>query len=272
MMWMLFQMQCMRKTLFLPTTTVFITMVTQMMVPVTVLQLLTQYMGQTVITRTYCLLITMVFITKLAQTHPRQRVPVIQLLPLILMVLLQTLQMMDMEVHLQVLLIAMEHLLQIVIMKKTLYHNTTMEFIMMGGQAQRLQVVPAILRLQVILMVPPLQHSPIVTDLLLQIVITRRTYYPSITMVFITKVVQPHQMTMVPAIQLLLLIPMVLLLLIHMVLPVTHPPPVMLQLLLAMQGLLRRFQLQGQDLSLAVTKILRLTSCPSISSLRSTLV
>merc|ERR1711892_305614 len=119
--------------------------------------------------------------------------------------------MMDMEVHLQVLLIAMEYLLQIVIMKKTLYHNTTMVFIMMGGQAQRLQVVPVILRLQVILMVPPLQHSPIVTDLLLQIVITRRTYYPSITMV-----VQPHQVTMGPAIQLLLLILMALL--------VTHLP------------------------------------------------
>merc|ERR1711892_1446797 len=135
--------------------------------------------------------------------------------------------MMDMEVHLQVLLIAMEYLLQVVIMKKALYHNTTMVFIMMGGQAQRLQVVPAILRLQVILMGLPLHHSPIVTDLLLQIVITRRTYCPSITMVFITKVVQPHQMTMVPAIQLLLLILMVLL--------VTHLPPVMLQLLLAMQ-------------------------------------
>merc|ERR1711892_1538595 len=172
--------------------------------------------------------------------------------------------MMDMEVHLQVLLIAMEYLLQIVIMKKTLYHNTTMVFIMMGGQAQRLQVAPVILRLQVILMVHPLQHSPIVMDLLLQIVITRRTYYPSITMVFITKVVQPHQMTMVPAIQLLLLILMVLL--------VTHLPPVMLQLLLAMQDLLIRHQLQGQDLSLAVTKILRLTSCLSISSLRSPLV
>merc|ERR1712123_429990 len=172
--------------------------------------------------------------------------------------------MMDMEVHLQVLLIAMEYLLQIVIMKKTLYRNITMVFIMMGGQAQRLQVVPVILRLQLILMVPPLQHSPIVTDLLLQIVITRRTYYPSITMVYITTVVQPHQVTMGPAIQLLLLILMVLL--------VTHPPPVMLQLLLAMQGLLRRQQLQGQDLSLAVTKILRLTSCPSISSLRSPLV
>merc|ERR1712106_558911 len=152
----------------------------------------------------------------LAQTHPRQTVPVILLLLLILMLLLQILQMMDMEVHLQVLLIAMEYLLQIVI--------------------------------------------------------TRRTYYPSITMVFITTVVQPHQVTMVPAIQLLLLIPMVLLLMILMVLLVTHPPPVMLQQLLAMQGLLRRHQLQGQDLSLVVTKILRLTSCPSISSLRSPLV
>merc|ERR1712106_197749 len=172
--------------------------------------------------------------------------------------------MMDMVVHPQVLLIAMEYLLQIVIMKKTLYHNTTMVFIMMGGQAQRLQVVPVILRLQVILMVPPFQHFPIVTDLLLQIVITRRTYCLSITMVFITTVVQPHQVSKVPAIQLLLLIPMVLL--------VTHLPPLMLQHLLAMQGLLRRHQLQGQDLSLAVTRILRLTSCPSISSLRSPLI
>merc|ERR1712123_53385 len=180
--------------------------------------------------------------------------------------------MMDMEVYLKVLLLAMEYLLQIAIMKKTLYHNTTMVFIMMGGQAQRLQVVPVILRLQVILTVHPLQHSPIVTDLLLQIVITRRTYYPSITMVFITTVAQAPQVTMVPAIQLLLLIPMVLLVLILMGLLVTHPPPVMLQLLMAMQGLLRRHQLQGQELSLAVTKILRLTSCPSISSLRSPLV
>merc|ERR1711892_644769 len=172
--------------------------------------------------------------------------------------------MMDMEVYLQVLLIAMEYLLQIVIMKKTLYHNTTMVFIMMGGQAQRLQVVPAILHPQVILMVHPLQHSPIVTDLLLQIEITRRRYYPSITMVFITTVVQPHQVTMGPAIQLLLLILMVLL--------VTHLPLLMLQQLLAMQGLLIRQQLRGQNLSLAVTKILRLISCPSISSLRSPLV
>merc|ERR1712106_1224695 len=101
-------------------------------------------------------------------------------------------------------------------------------------------------------------------DLLLQIVITRRTYYPIITMVFITTVAQAHQVRKVPAIQLLLLIRMVLL--------VTHPPPVMLQQLLATQGLLRRHQLQGQYLSLAVTKILRLTSCPSISSLRSPLV
>merc|ERR1711892_434854 len=151
--------------------------------------------------------------------------------------------MMDMEVHLQVLLIAMEYLLQIVIMKKTLYHNTTMVFIMMGGQAQRLQVVPVILRLQVILMVHPLQHYPIVTDLLLQIVIMRRTYYPSISMVFITTVAQAPQVRMVPAIQLLLLILMVLL--------VTHSPPVMLQQLLAILGLLRMLPLQGQYLSLA---------------------
>merc|ERR1711892_1634272 len=109
---------------------VFITVVTHMMVPVTVLQLLNQYMGQIMITRTYCLLITMVFITMLAQTHPRQRVPVILLLLLILMVLLQTLLMMDMEVHLQLLLIVMEYLLQIVIMKKTFYLNITMVFIM----------------------------------------------------------------------------------------------------------------------------------------------
>merc|ERR1711892_1591683 len=137
-------------------------------------------------------------------------------------------------------------------------------FTMMVDQPQQLQVVPAILHLQVIPMVRLLKHFRIVTDLLLQIVITRRTYYPSITMVFIITVAQAHQVTKVPAIQLLLLILMVLL--------VTHPLLVMLQQLLAMQGLLRRLQLQGQDLSLAVTKILRLTSCPSISSLRSTLV
>merc|ERR1712106_548756 len=121
-------------------------------------------------------------------------------------------------------------------------------------------------------MVLLLKQFWIVTDLLLQIVITRRTYCPSITMVFITTLAQAHQVTKIPAIQLLLLIPMVLLLLILMVLPVTHLPPVMLQQLLAMQGLLRMLPLQGQDLSLAVTKILRLTSCPSISSLRSPLV
>merc|ERR1719483_1892474 len=101
-------------------------------------------------------------------------------------------------------------------------------------------------------------------DLLLQIVITRRTYCLSITMVSITRVDQAHQVTMVPAIQLLLLILMVLLM--------THPPPVMLQQLLAMQGLLRRLLVRVQDLSLAITKILRLTYCPSISSLRSPLV
>merc|ERR1711892_1458589 len=145
-------------------------------------------------------------------------------------------------------------------------------FTMMVDQPQQLQVVPAILLLQVILMVRLLKHFRIVTVLLLQIVITRRTYYPSITMVFIITVAQAHQVTKVPAIQLLLLILMVLLLLILMVLLVTHPLPVMLQQLLAMQGLLRRLQLQGQDLSLAVTKILRLTSCLSISSLRSPLV
>merc|ERR1711892_1357804 len=137
-------------------------------------------------------------------------------------------------------------------------------FTMMVDQPHLLQEVPAILLLQVIPMVLLLKQFLIVTDLLLQIVITKRTYYPSITMVFIITVAQAHQVTKVPAIQLLLLILMVLL--------VTHPLPVMLQQLLAMQGLLRRLQLQGQDLSLAVTKILRLTSCPSISSLRSTLV
>merc|ERR1711892_142866 len=124
-------------------------------------------------------------------------------------------------------------------------------FTMMVDQPQQLQVVPAILLLQVILMVRLLKHFRIVTVLLLQIVITRRTYYPSITMVFIITVAQAHQVTKVPAIQLLLLILMVLL--------VTHPLLVMLQQ-------------QGQDLSLAVTQILRLTSCLSISSLRSPLV
>merc|ERR1711892_122113 len=143
---------------------------------------------------------------------------------------------------------------------------------MTEDQQNLLRVVPVILLLTVIPTVLLLQHCLIVTDLLLQIVITRRTYYPSITMVFITTLAQAHQVTKVPAIQLLLLIPMVLLLLILMVILVTHPPPVMLQQLLAMQGLLRRLQLQGQDLSLAVTKILRLTSCLSISSLRSPLV
>merc|ERR1711892_1524620 len=107
---------------------------------------------------------------------------------------------------------------------------------MTEDQQNLLRVVPVILLLTVIPTVLLLQHCLIVTDLLLQIVITRRTYYPSITMVFIITVAQAHQVTKVPAIQLLLLIPMVLLLLILMVLLMTHLPPVMLRLLLAMQG------------------------------------
>merc|ERR1711874_234671 len=250
-MWMLLQMLSMRRNLCL-----LITGQAQAPVLVIKLQCLILCMSRGVIfKRIFSLLITMGFITMLTL-----RVPVIQLHLMIpmghLLVIPMGLLLMIPMGHL--LMIPMGHLLMIrteflqslqmmdmgvllaLIMRMMYFPSITMGSITLAQNPQ-LQVVPV----TQLLPVSPMLLLLIVMALLFPIVIMSKTSSPSITMVFITMVGQ--------VIRLLLQIPMELL--------EKYPPRATLHQ-----------QLGTLCLFLAATRIPRLTSCQSISSLRSPLV